>query len=91
MEPRVLLENERVRVTEWRLAPGEATGRHRHERDYLVFPLASGRVRLLEEGEGEPVTVELEAGRPTYRKAGHAHDVVNDNPDEFVFIEVELR
>jgi mannose-6-phosphate isomerase-like protein (cupin superfamily) len=91
MEPRVLLENERVRVTEWRLAPGEATGRHRHERDYLVVPLASGRVRLVEEGEAEPVTAELEAGRPTYRKAGHSHDVVNDNPGELVFIEVELR
>ena len=41
-------------------------------------------------GEAEPVTAELEAGRPTYRKAGHSNDVVNDNPDEFVFIEAEL-
>ena len=34
--PTVQAENERVRVTEWRSAPGAATGWHVHEYDYVV-------------------------------------------------------
>ena len=40
--PTVQIDNERVRVTEWRFAPGEATGWHRHAHDYVVVPLATG-------------------------------------------------
>ncbi|MCY3830662.1 MAG: cupin, partial [Rhodospirillaceae bacterium] len=29
--PTVMIEDERVRVTEWRFAPGAATGYHVHE------------------------------------------------------------
>jgi quercetin dioxygenase-like cupin family protein len=32
------IENERVRVTQWRFAAGAATGWHRPEHDYVVVP-----------------------------------------------------
>ena len=32
------IDNERSRVTEWRFAPGAATGFHRHEYDYVIVP-----------------------------------------------------
>jgi hypothetical protein len=49
----VQLDNERVRITEWRFAPGAVTGRHRHAYDYVVVPLASGRLRIvLPDGSG---------------------------------------
>ena len=35
------IENDRTRVTEWRFAPGAATGYHRHEYDYVVVPTTS--------------------------------------------------
>ena len=38
----VKIDNERVRVTEWRFAPGAATGWHRHELDYVVVPMTTG-------------------------------------------------
>ena len=41
---KVFIDNERVRVTEWRFAPGAATGWHRHEMDYVVVPMADGDV-----------------------------------------------
>ena len=44
--PTVQIDNERVRVTLWRFAPGEATGWHRHECDYVVVPLVTGRPLL---------------------------------------------
>jgi quercetin dioxygenase-like cupin family protein len=40
----VMIDNERVRVTEWRIGPGDATGWHRHEHDYVVVPLTTGRL-----------------------------------------------
>lgn len=36
--PTVQVDNDRVRVTEWRFAPGAETGEHIHEMDYVVVP-----------------------------------------------------
>src|SRR5690606_15981741 len=43
----VFIDNERVRVTEWRFAPGAATGWHRHEMDYVVVPMLDGALELV--------------------------------------------
>ena len=40
--PTVKIDNTRLRVTEWRFAPGAATGFHRHEHDYTVVPMTTG-------------------------------------------------
>lgn len=85
----VFIDNERVRVTEWRFAPGAATGWHRHEYDYVVTPLLDGNLKLLEAG-GERIA-ELKKGVPYFRNVGVEHDVVNANAFEFAFIEVELK
>jgi beta-alanine degradation protein BauB len=86
---KVFIDNERVRVTEWRFAPGAATGRHRHEYDYVVVPMLDGSLKLLE-GGGERVA-ELKKGVPYFRNVGVEHDVVNANEFEYAFIEVELK
>lgn len=39
----VQVDNEEVRVTEWRLAPGSATGHHTHGMDYVIVPVVAGR------------------------------------------------
>ena len=83
------VETERVIVTEWRFAPGAHTGWHVHQFDYVVVPLTTGRLRL-ETAEG-PVVAELVAGRSYARERGVAHDVINDNPHEFVFVEIEMK
>ena len=86
--PTVQLEDERVRVTEWRFAPGAATGYHTHQYDYVVVPMTTGTLRLFEpDGERD---AELVTGRPYNRPRGVEHDVINANDYEFVFIEVEL-
>ena len=59
--PTVQVENERVKVTEWRFAPGAATGWHRHAYDYVVVPMTTGRLQL-EDGK-EQHYAELTAGR----------------------------
>jgi quercetin dioxygenase-like cupin family protein len=87
--PTVQIDNERVRVTEWRFAPGAATGWHRHEHDYVVVPMTTGKLRL-DTPTGE-VIAELVTGVAYTRQAGVEHDVTNANPYEFVFVEVELK
>jgi beta-alanine degradation protein BauB len=85
----VQVDNERVIVTEWRFAPGAETGAHVHAHDYVVVPLTAGILRL-EEPEGTR-EVRLEVGASYARPAGVSHNVINANPYEFRFIEVELR
>jgi quercetin dioxygenase-like cupin family protein len=86
--PTVQLQNDRVIVTEWRFAPGAQTGYHVHIRDYIVVPLTSGVLRL-EESAGT-TEVQLTAGSSYARPAGVAHNVINTNPHEFRFVEIEL-
>ncbi len=45
--PTVSIENERVRVTEWRfLKKGDSTGWHTHEYDYIVVPMFTGILEI---------------------------------------------
>ena len=85
----VLIDNERVRVTEWRFTTGANTGHHRHEYPYVVVPMTTGQLTI-RSAAGES-TSSLVAGAPYYRDAGAEHDVINSNPGEFVFVEVELK
>jgi beta-alanine degradation protein BauB len=82
------VQNDRVIVTEWRFAPGADTGYHVHEHDYVVVPLTRGTLRL-EEPTGARDAL-LEVGASYARPAGVAHNVVNVNPYEFRFVEIEL-
>jgi beta-alanine degradation protein BauB len=87
--PTTTIDNERVRVTEWRFAPGAATGPHRHEYDYVVVPMTTGQLGL--SGPAGSSVAELTTGVPYFRSAGVEHDVRNVNAFEFVFIEIELK
>lgn len=87
--PTVFIDNETVRVTEWRFAPGAETGWHVHGFDYVVVPQTSGTL-LLEEKGGDR-RAELAVGKPYFRNVGVEHNVVNANDYEFVFVEIEVK
>ena len=79
-----------VRVTEWRLAPGAATGHHTHEMDYVIVPITSGEMTIFGPDGGRskaPITT----GQSYFRKAGVEHDVLNETASEIVFLEIELK
>jgi quercetin dioxygenase-like cupin family protein len=88
--PTVQVDNECVRVTEWRFAPGAATGWHRHEHDYVIVPMTTGRL-LIEAPRGTASHSPLTAGVSYFRHAGVEHDVINDNDFEFAFVEIEMK
>jgi beta-alanine degradation protein BauB len=84
----IQLENEWVKVTEWRFAPGAETGHHVHAHDYVVVPLTSGVLRLEESAARREA--HLTSGVAYARKKGVEHNVVNANDFEFRFLEIEM-
>ncbi|MGD0188533.1 MAG: cupin domain-containing protein [Roseiarcus sp.] len=88
--PTVQIDNNRLRVTEWRFAPGAATGFHRHEHDYVVVPARDGELKLIGP-DGAVSIARLHLGKSYFRNAGVEHDVINNGPGEMVFVEVELK
>jgi len=87
--PTVQVDNERVKVTEWRFAPGAETRWHRHGYDYVVVPMTTGKL-LLHDGKKDTLA-DLTAGRSYYRPVGVEHNVINANAFEFTFIEIEFK
>lgn len=87
-KPTVFIDNDKVRVTEWRFGPGDNTGWHRHEFDYVVVPLFDGALEIVD-GSGETSRAEMRHGIPYFRNAGVEHDVVNANDFECAFVEIE--
>ena len=86
----VQVDDERVRVTEWRFAPGAETGFHVHEMDYVVVPLGDGRLQLVSPANEESFA-DLKHGVSYSRKAGVHHNVINANDFEYAFVEIELK
>ncbi len=89
-EPIIHIDNDHVRVTEWRFAPGAATGWHRHEYDYVITPVIGGHVEIVH-GDGSRTPFAMEPGKSYFREAGVEHDVVNGAGGELRFVEVELK
>ena len=87
---KIIIDNVRTRVTEWRFTPGSETGWHRHEYDYLIVPMLSGKLRL-ETAENSETLADLQKGTPYFREAGIEHNVINANHFDFSFIEVEFK
>ncbi|SDL07347.1 cupin domain-containing protein [Aliiruegeria lutimaris] len=86
----VVIENTRVKVTEWRFAKrGDNTGWHRHAHDYVVVPQFDGELEIAL-GNGQRTTALMKSGVPYYREIGVEHDVINANDFECAFVEIEL-
>ena len=88
-ESMLIVETGRVRVTEWRLVPGGATGRHIHEYDYVVVPLTGGELTIVDPaGNSEKFATEM--GGAYARPKGVEHNVFNLGDKEIRFTEIEL-
>jgi quercetin dioxygenase-like cupin family protein len=87
--PTIQIDNARVRVTEWRFAPGAETQWHRHAYDYVVVPMTTGKLLLVDKDGARHAS--LTNGVSYSREAGVEHNVINDNDFEFTFIEIEMK
>jgi quercetin dioxygenase-like cupin family protein len=85
---KVVFENERVRVLEYRDSPGDRTSPHDHP-DSVMYTLSSFRRRLYA-ADDQTRDVEIEAGTtgwlPAQRHAGHN---IGDTETHVLFVELK--
>ena len=85
---RVLFENERVRLLEARVKPGESSAPHAHP-NYLIYTLEDGKVTFTS-ASGETVDVDLQAGQAMWREA-EEHSAKNPGSTDVVALLFELK
>jgi beta-alanine degradation protein BauB len=84
---RVVMENDRVRVLEYRDRPGERTTPHGHP-DSVMVTLSSFRRRLV--GGGREVDVELATGVTRWLAAQeHSGENIGDTATHVIFVELK--
>jgi hypothetical protein len=90
---RLLFENERVRVWDLCLEPGESTGLHRHECDYLYVVIGDGRLQAAD-GEGKRWEArDMKDGEVRFNQVSDeaVHEAFNVGPGPWRNIVVELK
>jgi len=87
---KVVLENERVRVLEYRDSPGQRTSPHYHP-DYVLCALSSFK-RKLTLSDGREAVVEVTPGKVAWGKAqSHIGANVGDTETHVLIVELKAR
>jgi len=83
-------DNTRTRVTLWTFPPRGETGFHRHEYDYVVVPLSTAPLKIVDM-QGKESPAQLTTGASYFRNAGVEHNVINASDREIAFVEIEFK
>ena len=86
---KLIFENERVKVWEFTLAPGQTIEAHKHDHDYFFYPIEGGTLEVTRESGVTRAT--LEEGKVYYRKGGDTHAAKNVDSKRYHEILVELK
>jgi quercetin dioxygenase-like cupin family protein len=86
---KLVFENERIRVWEFTLAPGETIETHKHEHPYFFYPIEGGTLEVTRASGVTRAT--LEAGKVYYREGGDSHAAKNVDSRRYHEILVELK
>ena len=86
----IMIDNERTRVTLWTFKPGEETGQHIHEFDYVVVPLKDGQLKIINDDKSTTLS-DLKKGISYFRNKGVSHNVINNNNYTYSFVEIEFK
>lgn len=90
---KLLFENDRVRVWDLRLEPGQGTGLHRHTCDYLYVVIGDGNLQARDaDGKARPA-MEMRDGEVRFReiRGEDVHEAVNVGAEPWRNIIVELK
>jgi hypothetical protein len=96
---KLLMENDRVRIWEMRLEPGETSALHHHEHDYVMIQISGDRMAAdFEPDSGGPwggkahrVEGDIAPGNVIYAERGGIETAVNVGQQPFYEIVVELK
>ncbi|HZR84875.1 MAG TPA: cupin [Candidatus Binatia bacterium] len=90
---RVVVDNDRVRIWEMELAPGEASSLHRHDLDYMVILLDGDHIAAVP-GPGSargPRVADVTPGRVAYLRGGESEWAVNVGDRHYRELLIELK
>ena len=89
-ESKAVIDNERVKVSEVRIRPGERLPMHTHGR-YINYVLGDAKVRVIPK-DGPPVEREFKKGFVAYTDVvGVTHSIENVGSTDAVTLEIELK
>ena len=93
---KVLFENERVRVWELRLAPGEHSEVHRHDLDHLLVMVSGGRIAVQPEPDSageyrDYLVADTEPGLVVFNRRGGIETAINEGSAPYYEIVIELK
>jgi hypothetical protein len=96
---KLLMENDRVRIWEMRLEPGERSALHRHQNDYVMIQISGDRMAAdFEPDSGGPwggkahrVEGDIAPGNVIYAERGGIETAINIGAEPFYEIVVELK
>ena len=86
---KLIFENERVRVWEFTLRPGESIEPHDHVHDYCFDPIEGGTLEVSRAGGTTRLT--LNTGEVYVRKGADTHGARNDDDHRYHEVLVELK
>jgi quercetin dioxygenase-like cupin family protein len=89
-EYRVLHDDDKTCITQWRFRPGDQTGWHRHEWDYVTVQQSGGRLRL-EGADGTERFIDYQEGRAISFSAPIEHNATNVGDVEVRVLEIEYK
>ena len=84
------LENERVRVFRLTLAPGQSTGPHSHNLEFLGVVVTEGEIAVNRPGT-ETETAAFRPGDYRWHERGMRHSMINVGSTTFEAVEIELK
>jgi hypothetical protein len=96
---KLLMENDRVRIWEMRLEPGQKSDLHRHDLDYIMIQISGDRMAADFEpdsagpwgADGARVEGDIAPGNVLYAERGGIETAINIGEQPFYEIVVELK
>jgi quercetin dioxygenase-like cupin family protein len=86
----LLLENERVRVMDVRLKPGQKAAMHQHPNDHVIYVIKDAKLKL-SFPDGTSAEFDLKAGKALWLEAGsHATENVGAGDAHNLVVELKM-
>jgi quercetin dioxygenase-like cupin family protein len=88
---RLLMENDRVRVLDIRLRPGEIEPMHNHPDDHIVYVLKDTKWKLTSP-DGKAQVIDLKAGQVVWMEADtHSAENIGTTEGHNLVVEIKKR
>ncbi len=87
---KTLHEDEKTRITHWIMKPGEQTGWHSHDFDYVVVQLSGGRLHL-DYADGTEREVDYAPGGTLTGTAPVEHNAISVGDEAIESLEIEYK